>query len=136
MERFTCIDSAVTREHPERHDANLLAETLVDTKLERTERHEPRVLTIAREYGSGRAEIAEFIAKQLGWKVMDQVLLTEISSKAKVPTSEVAAIDEQVDPLVVPHHAPALGLGWRWGFSHRTRQTFRRGTRPPVWLSG
>lgn len=71
----------------------------------------PKVLTIAREYGSGGAEIAEFIAKQLGWKVMDQVLLTEIGSKAKVPTSEVAAIDEQVDPWLYRIMRPLWGSG-------------------------
>jgi hypothetical protein len=70
-----------------------------------------RVLTVAREYGSGGAEIADIAANQLGWKVMDQVLLAEISNKAKVPTREVAATDEQVDTWLYRIMRPLWGSG-------------------------
>jgi cytidylate kinase len=55
-------------------------------------------LVIAREYGSGGAEIAAILAKQLGWRLVDRELLAEISGRARVPESEAAALDEQLDP--------------------------------------
>lgn len=57
-----------------------------------------RVLTIAREYGSGGAEIASIVAGSLGWKLVDKGILTEISSSAKVPVDDAAVLDERVDP--------------------------------------
>jgi len=57
-----------------------------------------RALTIAREYGSGGAEIAGTVASRLGWKLVDKELLTEISSRANVPLADAAVLDERVDP--------------------------------------
>ncbi len=57
-----------------------------------------KALTIAREYGSGGAEIAGIVAGSLGWTLVDQALLAEVSNKAKVPAGSVAELDEQVDP--------------------------------------
>jgi cytidylate kinase len=57
-----------------------------------------RALTVSREYGSGGAEIANIIANELGWRLVDKDLITEISHLEKVPPSEVAAFDEKVDP--------------------------------------
>ena len=59
-----------------------------------------RVLTVAREYGSGGGEIAEVIAHELGWRLIDKDLITEISRMEKVSASEVAAFDEKVDPWI------------------------------------
>ena len=57
-----------------------------------------RALTVSREYGSGGAEIANIIAEELGWRLVDKDLITEISKRENVPPSEVAAFDEKVDP--------------------------------------
>jgi cytidylate kinase len=57
-----------------------------------------RVLTVSREYGSGGAPIAKTIAEELGWRLVDKDLITEISNREKVPPAEVAAFDEKVDP--------------------------------------
>jgi len=57
-----------------------------------------RALTVSREYGSGGAEIAANAANRLGWRLIDKGLLTEISTKAKVPEGDVAALDERRDP--------------------------------------
>ncbi|MEN6603012.1 MAG: cytidylate kinase-like family protein, partial [Bryobacteraceae bacterium] len=57
-----------------------------------------RVLTIAREYGSGGGEIARIVASRLGWTLVDQALLAKVASKANVPAGSVADLDEQVDP--------------------------------------
>ena len=57
-----------------------------------------KALTIAREYGSGGAEIAGIIAKELGWKLIDKALITDICNKARVPAEEGSEMDERVDP--------------------------------------
>ncbi|MCX6632338.1 MAG: cytidylate kinase-like family protein [Candidatus Solibacter sp.] len=70
-----------------------------------------RALTIAREYGSGGAEIAGSVASSLGWRLVDKVLLTEISSRAKVPVADVVVLDEQVDPWLHRLTRPLWGTG-------------------------
>jgi len=56
-----------------------------------------RALTVSREYGSGGAEIAEIIAQDLGWRLVDKELILEISRMEQLPASEVAEFDERVD---------------------------------------
>jgi cytidylate kinase len=70
-----------------------------------------RVLTIAREYGSGGAEIADIVARELGWRLLDKELITEISRKEQVPASEVAAFDEKVDPWIHRITRSVWGVG-------------------------
>jgi cytidylate kinase len=57
-----------------------------------------KALTVAREFGSGGAEIAGIIAHELGWKLIDKALITEICNKARVPAGEGSVLDERVDP--------------------------------------
>jgi cytidylate kinase len=57
-----------------------------------------KALTIAREYGSGGAEIASMIASELGWKLVDKTLIAEICSKARVSAEEGSVMDERIDP--------------------------------------
>ena len=59
-----------------------------------------RALTVSREYGSGGAEIASIIARELGWRVVNKDLIAEISRREQVSPSEVAALDERVDPWI------------------------------------
>jgi cytidylate kinase len=59
-----------------------------------------RALTVSREYGSGGAEIAGIIARELGWRLVDKELIAEISKREQVSASEVAALDERVDPWI------------------------------------
>jgi cytidylate kinase len=70
-----------------------------------------RVLTISREYGSGGAEIAHLIARDLGWRLVDKELMDEISRKANVSASEAAAFDERVDPWFHRITRSIWGLG-------------------------
>jgi hypothetical protein len=46
------------------------------------------------------AEIANIIARDLGWKLVDKELIAEISRREQVSPSEVAAVDERVDPWI------------------------------------
>lgn len=40
-----------------------------------------RTITLAREYGSGGAKIAERVARRLGWELIDRSLIEQISEK-------------------------------------------------------
>ncbi len=70
-----------------------------------------RVLTVAREYGSGGGEIAAVIANELGWRLVDKDLITDISHVEKVPPSEVEAFDEKVDPWIHRITRSVWGVG-------------------------
>lgn len=55
------------------------------------------VVTIEREYGAGGSVVAEQIARQLGWKLLDRDLTAMIATDACVDPSVVAGCDECVD---------------------------------------
>jgi len=57
------------------------------------------IITIEREYGCGGGEIAQNVAKQLGWKLWDQRLTEEIARLAHCPKAVVEAREERNDPL-------------------------------------
>ena len=58
-----------------------------------------KIITIEREYGSGGGEIAQLLAKQLGWKLWDQLLTEEIARLAECPKAVVEVREERRDPL-------------------------------------
>src|SRR5271167_5143086 len=58
-----------------------------------------KIVTIEREYGSGGGEIAQLLAKQLGWKLWDQLLTEEIARLAECPKAVVQVREERTDPL-------------------------------------
>jgi hypothetical protein len=58
-----------------------------------------KIITIEREYGSGGGEIAQLVAKKLGWKLWDQLLTEEIARLADCPKSVVEGREERPDPL-------------------------------------
>jgi cytidylate kinase len=57
-----------------------------------------RVITISREYGSGGGTVARMLAERLGWKLVDQSLISEIARTAKVNPDVAKRFDESVDP--------------------------------------
>jgi cytidylate kinase len=57
------------------------------------------IITIEREYGCGGGDIAQLLAKQLGWKLWDQLLTAEIARVARCPEAVVEAREERRDPL-------------------------------------
>ncbi len=57
-----------------------------------------KIITIEREYGSGGGEIAQLLAKQLGWKLWDQLLTEEIARLAECPKAVVEGREERTDP--------------------------------------
>jgi cytidylate kinase len=58
-----------------------------------------KIITIEREYGSGGGEIAQLLARQLGWKLWDQLLTEEIARLAECPKAVVEVREERTDPL-------------------------------------
>jgi cytidylate kinase len=72
-----------------------------------------RVLTVAREYGSGGATIAGLIAARLGWKLLDSALIDEIARAAHVDPSLARRFDERVDTWL--HRLSRRGL-WYGAF--------------------
>lgn len=72
-----------------------------------------RVLTVAREYGSGGAAIARKAAESLGWELLDKALILEIAHAVRVESDLVGRYDERVDPWL--HRVSRKGL-WHGGF--------------------
>ena len=58
-----------------------------------------KIITIEREYGCGGGEISQLLAKQLGWKLWDQLLTEEIARLANCPKAVVEVREERTDPL-------------------------------------
>lgn len=56
-----------------------------------------RALTVAREFGSGGGRIANTVAEWLGWKLLDNELITAIARAARVDSKVVRHYDERVD---------------------------------------
>lgn len=56
-----------------------------------------RTLTVSREFGSGGGRIANTIAEWLGWKLLDNEIITQIAHAARVDSTVVRHYDERVE---------------------------------------
>src|SRR6476620_5585823 len=56
-----------------------------------------RVLTVAREFGSGGGTVAQKVADRLGWDLLDKNLVDEIANRAKVDADCARTRDERLD---------------------------------------
>ena len=68
------------------------------------------VITVSRMYGSSGSEVAERVAKALGWQFFDNDLIDAVAERAGLTHDEVAAREERV-PSIVERLASALALG-------------------------
>jgi cytidylate kinase len=59
-----------------------------------------RVVTVAREYGSGGGCIAQLLADRLDWKLLDRCLVEKIAQVARVEPKVAEQYDERPDPWV------------------------------------
>ena len=57
-----------------------------------------RVVTVAREYGSGGAAIAKALAARLGYQLLDRALVERIAEEARIDPDLAEKLDEHVDP--------------------------------------
>lgn len=58
------------------------------------------IITIARQYGAGGAEIARRVAERLEWRVVDNDFIDRIASRAGLTPDEVAAREERVPRFI------------------------------------
>jgi len=72
-----------------------------------------RVLTVAREYGSGGGRIARRVAEKLGWNLLDKALVDAIATSAQVDSDLARRYDERVDSWL--HRVSRRSL-WRGAF--------------------
>jgi cytidylate kinase len=56
-----------------------------------------RVVTVEREYGSGGGLIARRVALELGWKLLDRTLISNVAQAAQVDAGIVERYDEHID---------------------------------------
>jgi len=57
-----------------------------------------RVVTVAREYGSGGGRVAQLLAGHLGWKLLDRCLVEKIAETARIEPQVAEKFDERPDP--------------------------------------
>ena len=57
-----------------------------------------RVITVAREYGSGGGHIAQLLAGRLGWRLLDRYLVEKIAEAARIRPEIAEKFDERLDP--------------------------------------
>jgi cytidylate kinase len=69
------------------------------------------VLTVAREFGSGGGAIAQRVAENLGWKLLDRDLIDTIARAAQVNPDTARRYDEDVDSWVHRIIRKGLWLG-------------------------
>jgi cytidylate kinase len=74
-----------------------------------------RMLTIAREYGSGGAIIGRSISEQLGWKLLDRAFIENVAGAAKVDPQLARRFDERTDSWLERLAHQGAGL-WRGAF--------------------
>ncbi|MFL5608762.1 MAG: AAA family ATPase, partial [Gemmatimonadaceae bacterium] len=58
------------------------------------------IVTVSRQYGSGGSEVAERVARALGWKLYDNAVVEEVASRLRMTPAEVSAREERVPSLV------------------------------------
>jgi cytidylate kinase len=68
------------------------------------------IVTVSRQYGSGGSEVAERVARALGWKLYDNAVVEEVAQRLRMTPAEVSAREERV-PSLVERMASAMALG-------------------------
>lgn len=68
------------------------------------------VITVSRQFGSGGSEIAERVARALGWSLLDNAIVDAVAEQLGVTSATVEAREERV-PSLVERFATALTLG-------------------------
>ena len=67
------------------------------------------VVTISRQYGSGGSEVAERVARALGWRLYDNAVVDEVAARLGIAASIVTA-DEERRPSLSERIASAIAL--------------------------
>jgi CMP/dCMP kinase len=67
------------------------------------------IITVSRMFGSGGSEVAERIARALGWQLLDNAFVDTVAERLGVSPAEVEAREERV-PTLVQRLADTLAL--------------------------
>lgn len=67
------------------------------------------IVTISRQYGSGGSEVAERVARALGWQLYDNAVVDEVASRLGMTSAEVSAREERL-PSMSERLASAISL--------------------------
>ena len=68
------------------------------------------VITISRMFGSGGSNVAERVARALGWSLLDNAFVDAVAERLGVPRDEISAREERV-PSLAERLANAMALG-------------------------
>jgi cytidylate kinase len=68
------------------------------------------VITISRMFGCGGSEIADMVARELGWKLLDSGFIEGVAGRLGTTPAHVEAIEERV-PTLAERIADALTFG-------------------------
>ena len=68
------------------------------------------LITISRMYGSGGSEVAERVARALGWSLLDNAFVDAVAERLGVTPAEISAREERV-PSLAERLAEAMALG-------------------------
>jgi CMP/dCMP kinase len=68
------------------------------------------IVTASRQYGSGGSEVAERVARALGWQLYDNAVVDEVARRLGMSSEEVSAREERV-PSLPERIASAMALG-------------------------
>ena len=67
------------------------------------------IVTISRQYGSGGSEVAERVARALGWHLYDNAVVDEVAVRLGISPAEVSAREERM-PSLAERLASAISL--------------------------
>jgi cytidylate kinase len=67
------------------------------------------IVTISRQYASGGSEVAERVARALGWHLYDNAVVDEVAARLGISPAEVSAREERM-PSLVERLASAISL--------------------------
>jgi cytidylate kinase len=67
-------------------------------------------ITVSRMFGSGGSDVAERVARSLGWALLDNDVVDAVAERSGLPRAQVSEQDERV-PSLVERLASALSLG-------------------------
>ena len=68
------------------------------------------IVTVSRQYGSGGSEVAERVARSLGWQLYDNAMVDEVAARLGISRAEVSAREERL-PSLSERLASAISLG-------------------------
>jgi CMP/dCMP kinase len=86
-----------------------------------------RVVTVSREYGAGGGEVAQGLARALGWELLDRELLHRAAAVEHVPDADLERLDEKAVGLADRLRLHPPHQKYLHGLAEAVRQAAGRG---------